>query len=200
MMDKAKALELIKQLEQHQQSQIECLRALFDLDGQTEAEEILKDEVQDKTLDTDEGTGEILKNTEISSNSAISSASVLDSPSQENRVHIPDEWAMPWSNALLRQRIEEREEHLGPKDLAAKFIPVNALRDLAHYTVVDYSDDTGKPAFYIIDSDRHGQITLDTRTCFRGVDAAANTSEALRTLSEPVQSFICPESAYSDTS
>ncbi|KAL8753071.1 MAG: hypothetical protein Q9184_005535 [Pyrenodesmia sp. 2 TL-2023] len=112
-MDKAKVQKLIRQLEQHQQSQIECLRTLFELGGQGEAEGVVKDEVQDMTLNTDNGTGVILENTEIPSASDISSASVLDVPPQEDRVQIPEEWAMPWSNALLRQRIREREKEPG---------------------------------------------------------------------------------------
>ena len=76
---------------------------------------------------------------------------------------MPDEWAMPWSNNLLRHRIEEREKEPGcggglrrsecckaidvvvahrhnpglpdvsPTDPAARFIAANALKDLAHF-------------------------------------------------------------------
>ena len=31
----------------------------------------------------------------------------------QNAIHMPDEWALPWSNALLRERIEEREREPG---------------------------------------------------------------------------------------
>lgn len=108
MMDKAKAHQLIKQLEQHQQSQIECLRALFDLGVQGEAKEAVGAWEQETKSTTNEGT-----RIEISSTPSMSSASVLDGPSQEYRVQIPDEWATPWSNALLCQRIREREKEPG---------------------------------------------------------------------------------------
>lgn len=84
-------------------------------------------------------------------------------PSQE-AVHMPDEWALPWSNALLRERIEEREREPGcggglarrkyhwsfslirthliciglpdasPMDPAVGFIARQALKDLADFT------------------------------------------------------------------
>ena len=77
---------------------------------------------------------------------------------------VPKEWALPWSNALLRERIEEREREPGcggglarrkyhqffgfalaysictdlpdvsPMDPAARYITRNALKDLAHFT------------------------------------------------------------------
>ena len=34
-------------------------------------------------------------------------------PPSQNVVHMPHEWALPWSNALLRERIEERETEPG---------------------------------------------------------------------------------------
>ena len=34
-------------------------------------------------------------------------------PLSQNAIHMPDEWASPWSNALLRERIEEREREPG---------------------------------------------------------------------------------------
>ncbi len=87
----------------------------------------------------------------------------LVDPSQEITVQIPDEWAMPWSNNLLRHRIEEREKEPGcggglrrsecckaidlvvahcanpgfpdvsPTDPATRFIAANALKDLAQF-------------------------------------------------------------------
>lgn len=55
-------------------------------------------------------------------------------------------------------------------------------------------------AFYIVDSNQYGQITLDTRSCLGEVNDAAKKSEALSTLSTPVLSFIGPKSGYFDTS
>ncbi len=107
-MDKSRAQELIKEFEQHQQRQIECLKALLDLGGPEEGEGVVRDGVQEKTLTTDEGTS-----VEISGTPAPSSVNVLDGPLQGNGIQIPDEWAMPWSNALLHQRIEEREKEPG---------------------------------------------------------------------------------------
>ena len=43
----------------------------------------------------------------------VASKSTHDEPSQEAIISIPDDWAMPWSNSLLRQRIEEREMNPG---------------------------------------------------------------------------------------
>lgn len=34
-------------------------------------------------------------------------------PPSQNVAHMPKEWALPWSNALLRERIEEREREPG---------------------------------------------------------------------------------------
>lgn len=55
-------------------------------------------------------SNESSKNAGASAAPSASQSTALDGPSQEETVRIPDEWAMPWSNALLRQRIEEREK------------------------------------------------------------------------------------------
>ena len=34
-------------------------------------------------------------------------------PPSQKVVQMPNEWALPWSNALLRERIEEREREPG---------------------------------------------------------------------------------------
>ena len=38
---------------------------------------------------------------------------IIDAPLSQNAIHMPDDWALPWSNALLRERIEERERDPG---------------------------------------------------------------------------------------
>lgn len=38
----------------------------------------------------------------------------------QNVAHMPNEWALPWSNALLRERIEEREREPGCRDGLAR--------------------------------------------------------------------------------
>lgn len=38
---------------------------------------------------------------------------IPDVPLSQNAIHMPDEWALPWSNVLLRERIEEREREPG---------------------------------------------------------------------------------------
>ena len=141
-----------------------------------------------------------------------------DDPPPEKIVRLPEEWAMPWSNALLRQRIEEREKEPGcggglarrkshkcsdvvdayhacpdlsdvdATDPAARFIAANALKDLAHFTFereaqfLESSSEFGSTAFYVTDSDRHRQTTLDTRNCSGRHTSAPERSEVLRTL------------------
>ena len=38
---------------------------------------------------------------------------IPDVPHSQNAIHMPAEWTLPWSNALLRERIEEREREPG---------------------------------------------------------------------------------------
>ena len=39
--------------------------------------------------------------------------SISSVPPYQNMVPMPKDWALPWSNALLRERIEERERAPG---------------------------------------------------------------------------------------
>lgn len=192
-MNQAKAQELIKQLEHHQQEQIRCLQALFS--GATEVEGKDGSTTTSKPEEVNKGS------TDKTGDSTVGPAlkpSTLDARSEGEIIRIPDDWSLPWSNALLRQRIEEREREPGCgggmrrelsdvnlTDTATKFIVNNALRDLARFTFdrdgqsSKISSEFGHLAFYVIDTDQNRHITLDTRIC---CDKDANSSEKIEML------------------
>ena len=150
----------------------------------------------------------------------------LESTSQDATILIPDGWAMPWSNSLLRQRIDEREKEPGcggglrrrehhesstivkayyvwldfsnvdPTDPAASFIAANALKDLAYYTFEreahfgESHSDISSTAFYVIDTDQHRQITLDTQSCSGRQPSVPDKDKVLHSLFSQVQSHI----------
>ncbi|KAL8708313.1 MAG: hypothetical protein Q9220_006788 [cf. Caloplaca sp. 1 TL-2023] len=123
-MSKAKAQELIAQFKQYQQAQVQCLQALFSLDVAEEAEAEAESSMKNKNTATDE-------------------SSVRHGPPQGKIYWMPNDWGVPWSNDLLRERIKQRETEPGcggglrrdipnvdAADPAAKFIAANALNSL----------------------------------------------------------------------
>ncbi|KAK0514793.1 hypothetical protein JMJ35_002172 [Cladonia borealis] len=130
-LDQAKAQALITQLEQQHQAQIQCLQALFGLSSEDNGRRL---EVMDKAKGSTPAP-------------SAPQETVPDIQLSQNAIPMPDEWALPWSNALLRERIEEREREPGcggglarrlpnvsPLDPAASFIARTALNDLAFFT------------------------------------------------------------------
>lgn len=91
--------------------------------------------------------------------------SAIDDPPSDSEVQMPAEWASPWSNALLNQRI--REQVTKTTDSAARFIADNALNDLARFTfgigtpMLEFPAEYSR-AFYVIDYDQNQQLVLDT--------------------------------------
>ena len=62
-------------------------------------------------MSKDQGTSP--ENTEASCRLSSLQGSASIEPSQENAMPMYDEWTPPWSNTLLRQRIEDREKEPG---------------------------------------------------------------------------------------
>ncbi|KAL8650470.1 MAG: hypothetical protein Q9226_005130 [Calogaya cf. arnoldii] len=159
-------------LERHHQEQIQCLQALFGLDSKDQAQG------DDEIVQNTKGTK--ITDTSPTSNTA-SHASSLHGSLPDKIVQMPDDWAMPWSNALLHRRIKERPRNPGcgggmrrdlsdidASDSAARFIAAKALNDLSRYTFQREARFFGRPeqlahiAFYVIDFDQRRQIVLDT--------------------------------------
>jgi len=72
------------------------------------------------------------------------------------------------------------------------FISANALKDLAQFTferedhdLEDFSG-SGNIAFFVIDSDRHRKVTLNTNSCSGKHASAPERSVVIRTLFSPV--------------
>ncbi|KAL8788120.1 MAG: hypothetical protein Q9213_001878 [Squamulea squamosa] len=216
MTDKCKARQLIEQLEQHQREQIQCMQALFSLVSEKEAKRasrIVDDlwgmHAHPKYTSDKQEQGEH----EDALTSRTFEGNVVEKAAQENTAELPYEWTLPWSNTLIRQRIEEREREPGcgggmrrniadvdPTDPAVRFIAVNALKDLAHFTfdretlfLMD-GDKIGPTAFYIVDTDRHKKITLDTRNFTERYASASSILEMNRTLFQQVLPLTNPRS------
>ena len=134
-LDQASAQALITQLEQQQQAQIQCLQALFGLSSE---DNVKRPEATDEAKDTcthiaslqnairllhtpvADGLSGTNEDCMLSSNNAGSTPppsapqeTIPDEPLSQNAIHMPDDWALPWSNVLLRERIEEREREPG---------------------------------------------------------------------------------------
>ena len=79
-MSHSKVKDLLAQFEQHQKDQLECLKSIISL--------IPKDDLALKkaTLTTDRP----------------------DEAPTQGTIEMPDDWALPWSDWLLRHRVEER--------------------------------------------------------------------------------------------
>ena len=134
--NQAKAQALLAQLEQHQQDQIQCLQELFGvsrgdkakspvpIEGAKGTPEYSSLKVSQSTIHMPtphyswpSGTSEeCMTNSGDAGNNpepSTSPESVSKVKPSRNMFHMPEEWAFPWSNALLRERIEERERAPG---------------------------------------------------------------------------------------
>ncbi|KAL8877991.1 MAG: hypothetical protein Q9198_004107 [Flavoplaca austrocitrina] len=164
-MDKDKAQELINQLQDNHKEQIQCLQALFGLASQGQAKED-QDKAEQVEGDTNEHITAPDKSIGVSFTTSALPTSAIDDVPLEKHIQMPAEWALPWSNALLNQRIRERRTEPGPvvdpTDSAASFIADNALTDLARFKFGKDSTNIYGINFYVIDYDQRRQIVLDT--------------------------------------
>ncbi|KAL8895824.1 MAG: hypothetical protein Q9192_003422 [Flavoplaca navasiana] len=161
-MDKAKAQELINQLQDNHKEQIQCLQALFGLASQGQAKED-QDKAEKVEGDTNEQITAPDKSIGVSSTTPALHTNATDDAPSEKDIKMPAEWALPWSNALLHQRIKERRTKPGlVVDPTASSIANNALTDLARFNFDVDSTFLPIPAFYIVDYDQRGQIVMDT--------------------------------------
>ncbi|KAL2165180.1 hypothetical protein VTH06DRAFT_476 [Thermothelomyces fergusii] len=151
----ARVEELISRLQRIHQEEISVLRELCGIQSgpQTQGGHAL----EDSDLAADDGDPD---------HEVDGSGSSEDDGGAD--VFIPSTWSVPWSDNLLTERIRECERHhqSRPDDDAAKFIHDNVLRSLSDFTFdrkepPEDSDD--KMAFYVVDYDRLGKVTLDTR-------------------------------------
>ncbi|KAL2168474.1 hypothetical protein VTG60DRAFT_7210 [Thermothelomyces hinnuleus] len=167
-LSKARVAELISQLQQIHQEEVHILQELYGIQSGPETKGGHSPEGSNPATDDDEPDHEV----DGSGNSQDDG---------EPDVFMPPEWSAPWSDELLARRIREREQEvvcgmggasrsgitrIDPTDPAAKFIHDNALRSLRDFTFEREdppADWNGKIAFYVIDYDRGGRITLDTR-------------------------------------
>ncbi|KAL8727999.1 MAG: hypothetical protein Q9166_005670 [cf. Caloplaca sp. 2 TL-2023] len=91
-------------------------------------------------------------------------------------------------------------------DSAARFIAANALNDLARFTFeretnfLKIPSEFGQTAFYVIDFDRHRQITLDFSDCPERSARASKNSEVLHRLFKQVLSLLNGNSHHLKTS
>ncbi|KAG8527691.1 uncharacterized protein KY384_007845 [Bacidia gigantensis] len=205
--DKPKAEELLAQLQQHQANQAQCLRNLLGLPSENAAEE--KREAAGKVMGGEKSPG-----------MSSETAGTVPKISRDEKTEMPADWALPWSNALLRKRIDERRDepgcagddlgavshrlHLDLSDVdaadpAVRFITANALTDLTRFTferdfqfLQDPSD--FDQAFSVTDFDEKRQITLDTRTNLKLMKDKEN--ELQRVLFSQVSSLNVSELSY----
>ncbi|KAI4219400.1 MAG: hypothetical protein L6R36_008349 [Xanthoria steineri] len=191
-MDQAKAQKLIAQLERHHQEQIQSLKALFGLASKDAAQQNLT--AVGTAEEKDSGTKS--KDTDAPSAGPALPASGHLGSSPGLRSRMPEGWAKPWSNELLRQRIRDRASEPGcggslwrdlsdveSTDPAAIYIAEHALNDLTRFTLArDRATDSYQKAFYVIDYDHRRQKVLDTRQWGAAGARASGNSAMLQRL------------------
>ncbi|KAL8994198.1 MAG: hypothetical protein Q9169_005774 [Polycauliona sp. 2 TL-2023] len=143
--------------------------------------------------------------------------SATDEPAPEEGVRIPNEWAMPWNNNLLHQRIEERARKLGrdgglkrehldsqSTDPAVRFIEAKALRDLKYFTFerdpifLDGPTKSSQKAFHIIDYCRNRQKVLDTSRSSDSTEPSCDQQAMMKRLFMQILAFTVPYFSVTD--
>ncbi|KAL8835778.1 MAG: hypothetical protein Q9170_003172 [Blastenia crenularia] len=162
---KDKAHELIVQFERSQQEQLRALRSLLNNSFQAEP----------------------IQETHNPNPAHVGAPCMEPNEPREVAIYsIPDEWTSPWSNELLRQRIQQRAQEPGcgggvrreladvdPSDAAVRYIVGNALMNLTQFTF---------RGFYVIDCNRQRQTTLNTKNCTGENMQALRPDEVTRAL------------------
>ncbi|RYO98315.1 hypothetical protein DL766_006634 [Monosporascus sp. MC13-8B] len=177
--DRERAAKLISELQQLRNREIQIMQGLY---GVQEDKDV---EVEGAPASSDdEPRRSRLQEKEPSQEPTPTSSQPVWQSTQDSALPnphpIPDEWCAVWSDDLLRQRIRERDDNPGcggdqwrsipnvsPSDPAVKYIRKNVPRSLNHFTfsrdpkfIRDKQDEN---AFYVIDFDPSGHVTLDTR-------------------------------------